>query len=231
MQTTARDITTKALRLLKVIAANEAGDAADLDVCLRSLNEMLDSLSLEPNAILSTVVETFTPTGLLEYSIGPTGNFVTASVPTSLPILVYTLNGVDYTVEPINEDQYAQIPVKATAGLPLYYWFNKGTTLAYLDLWPAPSRGTLTLHSLKPMAAFADLDTVTVMAPGYMNMLAYNLACDVAPMFDADPSKTVILKAMNYKRTLKRSNVVVPIMDISQVPTGDNWGYSNWRFQ
>lgn len=230
MQVTARDISVKALRLLKVIAANESGSAQDLDVCLKSLNDMVDSFSLEPNAILSTVIETFPVTGALQYTISPTGNFAT-DAPIFLPTLTYTLSGVDYPVEPINEDQYAEIPVKNTPGPALVYWMAREADAATLYVWPAPRNGTLTLHSLKAMDDFADLDTTYVLAPGYKNMLAYNLAVDVASMFETEASKTVLLKAMNYKRQLKRSNVVVPVMDLSFLPAGFQWNATDWRFQ
>ena len=230
MQITAREISVKALRLLKVIAANESGSSQDLDVCLKSLNDLLDSLSLEPNAILSTVIETFPVTGALQYTVGPTGDFAT-DAPIYLPTLVYTLSGVDYTVSPVDEDQFAQIPVKNTPGPALVYWMSREPDYSILNVWPAPTSGTLTLHSLKAMEEFANLDTQYTAAPGYKNMLAFNLAVDVAPMFETEAPKTVLLKAMSYKRQLKRSNVQVPVQDLSFLPAGFQWNATDWRFQ
>jgi len=214
--TTAREIVVKALRELKVIAANESGSAADLDVGLKALNDLVDDWALSPNNLLATVIETFSASGLQQYSIGTGGNWVT-TVPISMPLLVYTIGGVDYSVSQINEDQYSEIPQKNTSGQPQWYWFTKGTSLAYVNVWPVPASGTFTVHSYKPSSSFADLDTSYVLAPGYKNAMAYNLAVEMAPAFEAEASKTTLVKAMNKKRTLQSSNAVIPLMN-SGVP-------------
>jgi hypothetical protein len=220
----ARQVITRALRLLKVIAANEAGDAADLDVGLIALNEMIGSWSLERNLVLASVIETFPATGALSYTIGIGGNFNTAA-PISLPIVEYTLNGVDYPMIEWTEEQYASIGIKSLTGQALGYWFVKGAPLAKMYVANVPGSGSFKLHSIKEMTEFADLDTDYDLAPGYVNALTFSLAVDMAPEFEAEASKTVLLRSMNLKRSLKRSNAVVPVMD-SGVPLNPyRYGY------
>lgn len=214
---TARQIVVKALRELKVIAANESGSAADLDVGFQALNDLLDSWSLSPNNIMANTLETFNASGLQQYSIGPAGVWVTATPPIAVPLLVYTIGGVDYSVSQINEDQYSEIPQKNTTGQPQWYWFTKGGALDYINVWPVPASGTFTVHSLKPMTSFTDLDTNYTSGPGYKNALAYALAVDIAPSFETEASKTTLVKAMNAKRVLQSSNAVIPLMN-SGVP-------------
>lgn len=221
---TARTIITRALRLIKVIAANESGDAADLDVGLTALNDMLGSWSLERNAVLATVIETFNATGALSYTIGPGGNLNTV-VPISVPIVEYTVNGLDYPLTEWTEQQYASIGQKSEIGQPVGYWFVKSPTLAKLYFAPAPSTGSFKIHSIKAITAFSGLDTSYDLAPGYQDALVYCLAVNLAGEFEAEAPKTVILKAMNLKRTLKRSNAVVPVLDAGVPLNPYRYGY------
>lgn len=214
---TARQIVVKALREIKVIAANESGSAADLDVGFQALNDLLDSWVLSPNNIMANTIETFAATGLQQYSIGPAGNWVTSVPPVAVPLLVYSIGGVDYSVSQINEDQYSEIPQKNTSGQPQWYWFTKGGAQDYVNVWPVPASGTFAVHSLKPMTAFIDLDSPYTAGPGYKNALAYALAVDIAPAFETEASKTTLVKAMNAKRALQSSNAVIPLMN-SGVP-------------
>jgi len=222
--TTARSIITRALRLDKIIAANEPGDAADLDVGLTALNDLLGSWSLERNFVLATVIESFAVTGALSYTIGSGGNFSTA-LPTSLPIVEYTLNGIDYPMTEWTEEQYASIGNKSQAGQPEGYWFVKGPTLAKLYVAPAPSSGSFKLHSLKAITSFTGLDTSYDLAPGYQNALVYSLAVDLAGEFETEAPKTVLVRAMNLKRALKRSNAVIPVMDAGLPLNPYRYGY------
>lgn len=225
MSTTARAIITRALRLNKVIAANEPGDAADLSTGLEALNDMLDSWSLDQNFVLADVIESFPATGATSYTMGPAGNFATTA-PIYVPIIEYRLNGVDYTMVEWTEEEYASIAIKNQTGQPSGYWFQKGAPNATLYFANAPASGTFRIHSVKAITSFSDLDTAYEMAPGYKNALIYSLAVDSASEFEAEVSKTVLLRAMNLKRSLKRSNAVIPVMNPGVPITPYRYGYS-----
>lgn len=220
----AREIVTRALRLIKVIAANEAGDASDLDIGLTSLNDMLGSWSIERNFVLATTIESFPATGALSYTIGPGGNFSTVA-PISIPIVEYTVNGLDYLLTEWTEQQYASIGQKSEVGQPVGYWFVKGAPLAKIYFAPAPGSGSFKLHSVKQITEFSGLDVDYDLAPGYQNALTYSLAVDLADEFETEAPKTVILRAMNLKRSLKRSNAVVPVLDAGVPLNPYRYGY------
>lgn len=222
--TTAREIITRALRLDKIIAANEAGSAEDLDVGLTALNGLVDAWSNERNTILATVKETFNATGATSYTIGSGGNFNTVT-PISIPIIEYSLNGVDYPMVEWTEEQYASVGIKNQAGTPQGYFYARGVPLGTIYIADVAASGSFKLHSLKAITSFSGLDTSYNLAPGYLNALVYNLAVDLAPEFEGDPSKTVLVKAMNYKRTMKRSNAVVPVLDLGFVARKTFYGY------
>ena len=220
----AREVITRALRLIKVIAANESGDAADLDVGLTALNDMLGSWSIERNFVLATVIETFPATGALSYTIGSGGNFSTVA-PISIPIVEYSVNGLDYLLTEWTEQQYASIGQKSEIGQPVGYWFVKGAPLAKIYFAPAPGSGSFKLHSVKQITEFSGLDVDYDLAPGYQNALTYSLAVDLADEFETEAPKTVILRAMNLKRSLKRSNAVVPVLDAGVPLNPYRYGY------
>lgn len=223
--TTARDICTGALELDGIIAAGEAGSAADLSLCLRRLNGMLSAWSLNRNNILASVIETFPLVNAqASYTVGTGGNFNT-----TLPIKVeessfITYQTVDFPLRSITEDEYSQIPYKANGGIPEVFWFDRSATLATLYFYPVPQTlQTFQMHSVKPFTAFADLDTAYTFAPGYEEAFTYSLAERIAPAFEREVPKFVLVEAVKLRKSLKRSNVVVPVMDISSIPANTGW--------
>jgi hypothetical protein len=231
--TTARDICTGALELDGIIAANEAGAPEDLDLCLRRLNGMLSSWSINRNNILATVIETF-PLVLNQasYTIGAGGNFNTV-VPTKIEESSFIqYQGVDYILKSLDEDQYSQIPYKANGGIPYAFWLDPDPILATIYFYPVPqSNQTLQMHSVKPFTAFADLDTVYNFAPGYEEAWTYSLAERIAPAFEREVPKFVAVEAIKLRRSLKRSNIVIPTMNIDFVPAGIIQDPIDWRYQ
>lgn len=231
--TTARDICTDALRLDGIIAANEAGEPGDLALCLRRLNGMLSSWSLNRNNMLATVIESF-PLILNQasYTIGTSGDFNTA-----LPIKVeessfIRYQTVDYALKSIDEDGYSLIPFKNNGGIPYQFWFDRGTTLATIYFYPVPQADqVLQMHSIKPFTSFADLDTVYNFAPGYEETMTYSLAERIAPAFEREVPKFVLVEAIKLRKSLKRSNVVVPTMDLTSVPANVVSEPFDWRYQ
>jgi hypothetical protein len=232
MQTTARAIITRALRLLKVIAANESGDAADLDVGFNSLNDMLDSWSINRNNLLATVIETFPlVNNQASYTIGTGGDFNT-TLPMKVEESSYiSYQGVDYPLRSVTQDTYSQIPFKTNGGIPEVFWFDPSATLATIYFYPVPQTlQSIQMHSLKPMTAFTSLDASYTLPPGYKEALQFSLAEALASEFETEAPKFVILKAMTLRRSLQRKNVVVPDMTIDQVPAPQNTTFFDWRY-
>jgi hypothetical protein len=231
--TTAREICVGALELDGIIAAGEAGSADDLSLCLRRLNGMLSSWSLNPNNFLSSVVETF-PLVLNQasYTIGAGGNFNTALPIDMLESSFVRYQNVDFPLRKISEDEYSLIPYKLDGGIPVVYWYDRGTTLATVTFYPIPqSAQTLQLHTTKPFTSFADLDTVYTFAPGYAETMTYSLAERIAPAYEREVPKFVVVEAIKLRRSLKRSNVTVPTLSLDFVPANFITPPVDWRYQ
>lgn len=230
--TTARDIIVGALELDGIIAAGEAGSDDDLDLCLRRLNAMVSAWTLNPNNFLASTIETF-PLVMNQatYTIGVGGDFNTALPVAMLESSFVRYQTVDYPLRRITEDEYSLIPYKLDGGIPVVYWFDRGTTLASVSFYPVPqSAQVLHLHSYKPSSSFADLDTDYALAPGYEETMTYSLAERIAPAFERDPPKFVLVEAMRLRKSLKRSNVVVPVMSLDFVPANFITPPVDWRY-
>lgn len=233
MLTTAREIITEALMLIKVIAASEEGDAADMATGLRNLNTLTDSWSIKRNFIYAEAVETFDLVAAQAvYTIGPlatAGNFATAVPFEVLESTFVRVSQLDYPLRSLTEEQYSSIGLKTSQGIPQVFLFTKHPTLATLALYPVPlADQEIELHSLKPLTVFPALDTATTLMPGYTEALQFTLAERLAPKFETDASKFVIAEAMKLRKALARSNVVVPTLRLDSVPatvtSGDPWG-------
>ena len=208
---TAGDIINGALRLLGMLAEGETPSANTSADALLAMNQMLDSWSTERLAVYATRDDVFTwPAQTISRTFGPTGDFV-GTRPILLDDSTYfrdTDNGLSYTINFINQDQYIAISLK-TAGstYPQVMWTNMTYPDIEMYLFPRPTKN-LEFHliSVEPLAQPATLNTVLNFPPGYLRAFRYCLACELAPEFGVEPSPQVQRIAMTSKRDLKRIN-------------------------
>lgn len=115
---------------------------------------------------------------------------------------------VSYGLKFINQLQYNNIGVKTVQSTyPQVMWVNMTFPNITLTVYPVPSR-TLEFHfvSVQPLATAATLETELTFPPGYLRAFRYNLALELAPEFNVEPSAEVRRIAMYSKRNLKRIN-------------------------
>jgi hypothetical protein len=115
---------------------------------------------------------------------------------------------VSYGIKFINQLQYNNIAVKTvTSTFPQVMFVNMTFPNITLTVYPVPSR-TLEFHfiSVEPLATPATLETTLSFPPGYLRAFRYNLALELAPEFNMEPSSEVRRIAMYSKRNLKRIN-------------------------
>lgn len=214
---TVRDIVTDALKDLGVLAAGEAGAAAETEDGMVALNRLVDQWKAERLLIFAVTRTTFTITaGTQDYVVG-SGAVVNVLKPIYMENVGVINTAVTPSKEiplmPLTDDAWAAISVKTlTSPLPTYYYFDSavvtGTPVTYLRLWPIPTLTTLTgvAYSPQQVPEFPSLSTVVSLPSGYRRMLVKNLALEMAPSYRVPVSKELTEQARESKAIVKRSN-------------------------
>ena len=115
---------------------------------------------------------------------------------------------VSYGLRFINQLQYNNIAVKTvTSTYPQVMFVNMTFPDITLSVYPVPTK-EMEFHfvSVQPLAVPATLETELEFPPGYLRAFRYNLALELAPEFNVEPSNEVRRIAMYSKRNLKRIN-------------------------
>jgi len=209
--TAARQLIGDAHRLLGLVASGNALPEADYQDNLRALNQMIDSWNTERLMIYNTIDQVFTwPAGQITRHLGPSGEFVGVR-PIALDDSTYyrdPTNNVSFGIKFINQQQYDGIAVKTvTSTYPQVMWIIMEYPDISMTVYPKPTRD-LEWHfiSVQEIDQPATLLTDIALPPGYLRAFRYNLALELAPEFNMEPSAQVKRIAMTSKRDLKRQN-------------------------
>lgn len=205
---TVQTVITRALRLLQVVGSGVTPDSSALADGLTSLNAMLDDWRNQPLAAWTTDEITGNLTGGKQsYTLGPAGDIATTR-PVTIKNARMLLNGVNYPLQLITQDEWAAIRVQTLqSNIPRYLYSTGDFPLITLNLWPMPSQSAqIILGLLHPFAAFAALTDAFSFPPGYEDAITYNLAIRLAPEFGVSVSGEVAKVAGNTLANLKRMN-------------------------
>jgi hypothetical protein len=211
--TTALDLITGALVELGVIAVNETVSNEDSTLGLMALNDLLDDWNTQNLTIYATYDATFTfVPGKATYTIGPAGDW-SGLRPVSLVSQYVRYNGVDFPIEPIDQETYNLIPIKSQPGiLPQFLLFNESFPLGQMTFWPVPNTAlpfTFSTNSL--LTQPATLQTVLSFPPGYNRALRLNLAVELAGRYGRQLPMTTLKMAATSLGDLRRLNKRSPV--------------------
>ena len=232
--TKARDLIKASYRKIGVLGAGSSLQNEEAQDALSGLNAMVASWSTVGALIFTETKETFPLTGALSYTIGAGQDFDT-TVPKMITSAYSTYSGYDRPIEIIDGEKYGQIADKDYAGLPDKLYFDSNYPTATIYLYPVNyASTTLTMFAQKPLLRFDSLDTVFAMPPEYERAIIYNLAIEMAPEFEAQPSPDVrriakssldMIKAQNKKNN--KNTIKVDGMFLSRCGSFDiRTGYS-----
>ena len=217
--TTARELIASAHRLLGLVDSGNAVPESIFQDNLIAFNQMIDSWNTERLAVYATQDQIFTwPSGILSRTLGPTGDFV-GNRPVLLEDSTYFRDpgtGVSYGIKFINQQQYNGIAVKTvTSTFPQVIFVNMTHPDIEMYIYPRPTRA-LEWHfiSVEELTNPAALTTQLHFPPGYLRAFRYNLAAELAPEFNMEPTPQVMRIAMTSKRNLKRINNPDDIMSM-----------------
>lgn len=213
--TTAAQIIDDALQEIGVLGAGQTAPAEDATLCLRKLNQILQSWSTGRLYVPYLAQVTVTLSGLASYTIGPAGAVVAAR-----PIRVESASardasGYDYDVSVKTREEYDGIAIKGTTGgPPECVFYDKTLTNGTLYVYPKGSGYTLTLDCLSLLTSFASVSTTLTLPEGYERALYLTLADESAAAFGRTVSPDTRRRQAGAIKAIKRINAEPMLLDI-----------------
>jgi|SRR5581483_267224 len=200
----ALDLITSALRMLKVVSSDETPSAEDAATGLRALNQMIESWNTERLSIYTISAQIFDlVAGQQSYTIGPGGNFNTArpiAIQNANIILAQNNPQVRLSIALINDDEWAYISARAIPSTIPRKLYNDGAfPLSTLSFWGVPGSGLqVELFTWQALPTFPSLKAALTFPPGYERALRFNLAVELTGDFpETQPFAPVALAAQS----------------------------------
>ena len=205
---TGKEIIRAALRQNGTIGATQEPTAADYAACLEYLNNLGDSWSAEGLLVFAFSRETFTlVAGQASYTLGPSGDFnTTRPAYIDSAQIRYPSSETDYDVEVVPQNQYDRLSLKTTQGRPYWLFYNPTMATGTVILGYVPDQAyTLRLNMAQRLGALT-LAGEANFPPEYNRALVFNLAVDIAPMYEFEPGQTTLRIAKESKDVLVARN-------------------------
>lgn len=212
---TVTEILEASLRAIHAISPTESVDAGQAKTARQALNMLLASWSTKGLVVPVRTRESFTLTASkASYTIGASGDFNT-SRPMAV-ISAYIDNGsADLPMRIIGEDEYNDIGVKEAPGVPEMLFTRFTFPLAILYPWPVPDAAyAMTLVSQTLLTDYTSLTTTISLPPEYYAAIKWNLAIELCPDYEREPSQTVVVlaeRSLDAIITLNAANRLEPI--------------------
>lgn len=219
----------RAMRLIAQISPGVTSTTSEYATGLEALNAMLDSWRNERLMVWSILDEPLTlVSGQSSYTVGSGGDLNTNRPVRIESAYLVDSGNVSYQVNILNAEEYAAIALKSsTSTLPNYIYYDPDMASGHLWVYPVPS-AAYTLHVLTwtPMQSFTTKETTAYLAPGWERCIAYNLAIEIAPEFEKQPSPLVMKIAQEAKSQIKRINMT-PVKMYTELAALINPRHSN----
>ncbi len=233
-------------RAVKHLGALESGASLTDDEAqdgLTSLNAMLEGWAVEGLPLFGETLSTHTlVAGTPDYTIG-SGATIDAARPTGLFAIrgawIRDSGGIDRPIDNlISFARYQNKVIKTTTSPYAYYLaLVVGAITSTIYLYPTPSTGNTLRLQYDALISFATLNTTFALPPGYRRAIEFNLAIELAPMFELQASGDLYRLAREAKRPIEATNaagrVALRTSDVPRVNTGQRYdvysdGDGNW---
>lgn len=163
--------------------------------------------------------------GLCDYGISPTGlpGFNWA-IPRPARIerisaRYYSGSSQPYEIplSMIDVEHWQAIPVKDTASTyPLSVYNDDSFPYMNLSFWPVPNGpANCVVYCWDPLSELANLTDLVELPTGFNRAFKYNLAIEIAPYFEREPSATIQKIAMQSKHNIANINQETPELHYS----------------
>lgn len=171
--------------------------ATQLSHGLTAVNAMLESWSLERLKQFKMTLSTFnTANGTASYAIG-TGLTWNTSLPVEIESAFIRVSNEDKPVTIIKRRTWMKLQKKTEANRPTKLYFERTDNAAgVVYLHPVPTATeAIYLDMRKGIVTYAALSDTVTLPPGYERAIVFNLAIELAPDYEIEPSTTIKEKA------------------------------------
>jgi hypothetical protein len=207
-----------AMSKINKLAVGETPAAEDIAVGIERLNALLGAYESDNlfNYATTKTVATL-PANTTSRTIG-TGLQINVARPIKILKGSFTRVGtLDYDLEPISEPEYNEFSLKSSISsvAPAVCFYDGDMTTANVYFYPVAVT-SVELHIVTPLppGTAATESTSFNWPPGYQRMVENNLAIEIAPDFNTQPSALLVAMAASSKRALKRVNQRVPQLNV-----------------
>jgi hypothetical protein len=210
--TTAVDLLTLALKDIGALGIGQSISPDDTADGLASLNMMLGEWQAERLSVYHLVDTAFQSTGAQSYTIG-TGGVVNIQRPVRIESCYARLNAgsasaIDYPVTLLtSREDYARVALKTLVSFPEFAYYDPANPLGNLFFYPIPD-STFQIHilTMEVLPQFAAPGLTITLPPQYISAIRYNLGPYLAPSYQLEPLPSLVRRAANAKRIIKRMN-------------------------
>lgn len=126
----AADVVRFALRKIRVIGRSESASAGDMEIGLQNLNLMLKTWQMSgPHLFRQT-----------QGSLTPIANTASYALTTTRPYRIisarFKQSGREMPMEALTREEYFDLPLKTSTGIPTAYYFDPQRAAGTLYIWP-----------------------------------------------------------------------------------------------
>jgi hypothetical protein len=220
---TAVDLLTLALKDIGALGIGQSIGPDDTADGLATLNMMLGEWQAERLSVYHLADTPLVSTGAQSYTVGSGGNF-NIQRPVRIEGAYARLNAgsasaIDYPVTLLDSrEDYARIALKGLTSFPEFAYYDPAYPLGNLIFYPVPN-ASFELHilTMEVLPQFAAPGAVINLPPQYLSAIRYNLGPYLAPSYQIEPLPSLVRRAANAKRIIKRMNTQIQTM---QMPRG-----------
>lgn len=209
---TVLELIKSSLRGIGAIASSETPSSDAVSDAVELLNMLLEEWHNEGLVAQSERQSFAVSEDTYEYTIGD-GLTWDGNAPLKIISAYIALDGNDYSLKIIGEDEYMNIPVKDESGVPsrIYYERSGSTGTVFLHSSPEDDY-TITMLSLKAFTAYSagSVGTTINLPSGYLSALKYALCVEIAPEYETTPSDWILKRANETLAAIMRTNLKKP---------------------
>ena len=217
--TTPVQLINLAFRNANVLGVGQTASAEDMNDAFRMLNMMLAQWNRRRYLIYHLTNITFQATSQISYTIGPGGDINTVR-PYKIESAFFRQQSVnpnvDYPLEILNSrEDYNRIALKSINSFPSALFYDSGWPLGRVYLWPIPNNQyTVTLSVMDQLQPFSTLFDDVNLPPEYEEVIVYNLALRLFPMYGLTPTPAIVKAAEVSMNTIEAANAQIPRLRI-----------------